>query len=197
MNRRYFLASTTAFTASGLKSLAHSPAELDRAIGPSVVPPEFLPREVDYFAAVVPGEIHVYPNEFALFLTLPESRAVRYTVGIGREGLYESGEFFVAIKRKWPRWTPTRSMIRRNPERYARFASGVAGGLRNPLGARAMYLYQPGRGDTYLRIHGTNDPLTIGQRVSNGCARLTNNQVVELYDRVQIGARVLLLSINA
>ena len=192
MIRRHFLTSLAALSVSTRTAIAHSDEEHDRRIGPSVVSSEFLPREVAFFETVEPGEIHVDPNQFALFWTLPNNRAVRYTVGIGREGLYESGEFYVARKEKWPSWTPTPAMIAREPDRYLRFASGVPGGLKNPLGARALYLYQPGRGDTYLRIHGTTDPTTIGQRVSNGCARLTNNQIVELYEKVPLQTRVLL-----
>ena len=176
----------------GTKGSAHHVDELDRQIGPSILPQELLPREVNMPDGYVPGEIHVDPNQFALFWTLPNNRAIRYTVGIGREGLYEPGEFYVAGKRKWPMWTPTPAMIKRNPEKYAQFAKGVPGGLKNPLGARALYLFQPKRGDTYLRIHGTIDPLSIGKRVSNGCARLTNNQIVELYERVPVETRVVL-----
>jgi lipoprotein-anchoring transpeptidase ErfK/SrfK len=83
-------------------------------------------------------------------------------------------------------------MIRREPDRYTQFADGVPGGLKNPLGARALYLFQPGRGDTYLRIHGTNDPSTLARRVSNGCARLVNDQVIDLYNRVPMETRVVL-----
>ncbi len=191
MKRRYFLTSVAALSVSGKTAFAHSDAEHDRRVGPSVVPPEQLPREVPFTKADKPGEIHVDPNQFALFWTLPNNRAIRYTVGIGREGLYESGEFYVARKQKWPRWTPTPAMIARDPDRYLRFAGGVPGGLKNPLGARALYLYQPGRGDTYLRIHGTTDPKTIGRRVSNGCARLTNNQIIELYEKVPLHTRVV------
>ena len=197
MKRRHFLASTAAIITTSQMGYAHSAAELDLLIGPSVVPPDFLPREVEYPEATTPGEIHVDPNQFALFWTLPDSRAIRYTVGIGREGLYESGEFYVAFKRKWPRWTPTPDMIARDPDRYLQFSEGVPGGLENPLGARALYLFQPERGDTYLRIHGTTDPLSIGRRVSNGCARLTNNQIVELYEQVPLKTPVFLKPIIA
>ncbi len=197
MKRRYFLTSVVALSVCGKTAYARSDAEHDRRIGPSVVPPEHLPREVEYSEAGKPGEIHVDPNQFALFWTLPNHRAIRYTVGIGREGLYESGEFYVARKQKWPRWTPTPAMISREPSRYLRFAGGVPGGLKNPLGARPLYLFQPARGDTYLRIHGTTDPKTIGRRVSNGCARLTNNQIVELYEQVPLQTRVVLKPIAA
>jgi len=119
-------------------------------------------------------------------------RAIRYTVGIGRPDLYEPGEFYVGAKKEWPSWTPTPAMIKRQPEQYARFSDGLPGGINNPLGARALYLFTPERGDTYLRIHGTNDPTTIARAVSNGCARLVNNQIVEFYDRVPMNTRVVL-----
>ncbi len=98
----------------------------------------------------------------------------------------------IGRKEKWPRWMPTKNMIRRQPEKYARYADGVAGGARNPLGARALYLYRNGR-DTYYRIHGTNEPWTIGRAVSNGCIRMINAHVVDLYARVPVGARVVVI----
>ena len=123
---------------------------------------------------------------------LNDGLAIRYGIGVGRAGLYHSGVFTVARKAEWPSWRPTNAMIRREPERYAQFADGVPGGVNNPLGARALYLYDDEGRDTYLRIHGTNAPSTIGSAVSNGCARLVNDHVVDLYGRVQIGAKVTL-----
>lgn len=138
MKRRNFLTSVVALSVCGKTAFAHSDAEHDRRIGPSVVPPEHLPREVEYSEAGKPGEIHVDPNQFALFWTLPNHRAIRYTVGIGREGLYESGEFYVARKQKWPRWTPTPAMISREPSRYLRFAGGVPGGAEKSTGCKSV-----------------------------------------------------------
>jgi lipoprotein-anchoring transpeptidase ErfK/SrfK len=139
-----------------------------------------------------PGEIHVDPDAFALYWTLQDDTAIRYTCGIGRPGLYEPGEFYVGAKKEWPSWTPTPDMIARQPERYAQYADGMPGGPDNPLGARALYLFTPERGDTFLRIHGTNAPETIGTAVSNGCARLVNEQIIDLYERVPLNARVVL-----
>jgi lipoprotein-anchoring transpeptidase ErfK/SrfK len=158
------------------------------------VPEEHMPREIRIKQKLEPFEVHVIPSEFALYWTLPKRRAIRYTVGIGRPGLYEAGEFFVGAKREWPSWTPTPAMIKREPGRYQKYSDGVPGGLNNPLGARALYLFTPERGDTYLRIHGTNDPSTISRAVSNGCARLVNNQIVEFYERVPLNTRVVLYS---
>ena len=161
-------------------------------------PEEYLPRNVRLSTELEPGEIHVDPNQFALFLTMPNNRARRYTVGVGRGNLYHSGSFFVGAKREWPSWKPTPAMMKRQPDHYTdfepggRYEAGQPGGLSNPLGARALYLYQPGRGDTYLRIHGTNRPSTIGTAVSNGCARLVNEHVKELFDLVPMGTKVVL-----
>jgi len=110
-------------------------------------------------AGAAPYEIHVVPGQFALFWTQPNNTAIRYTVGIGRPGLYEAGEFYVGAKKEWPSWTPTPGMLRREPQKYGPLRNGMPGGLSNPLGARALYLFQPGRGDTFLRVHGTNDPI--------------------------------------
>lgn len=160
------------------------------------VPSEYEPREVDLLTQLDPWEIHVDPAQFALFWTLPDNRAIRYTVGIGRPGLYEAGEFYVAHKREWPNWTPTPDMIRREPDKYLRYADGLRGGIDNPLGARALYLFQPDRGDTYLRIHGTNDVSTLAKRVSNGCARLVNTHLIDLYNRAPVDSRVELYPAN-
>jgi lipoprotein-anchoring transpeptidase ErfK/SrfK len=143
-------------------------------------------------AGFLPGELHVDPDSFSLFWTLPGDQAILYACGIGRAGLYEPGEFFVGAKKEWPAWTPTPDMIDRQPELYAQWADGMPGGPDNPLGARALYLFTPERGDTFLRIHGTNAPDTIGTAVSNGCARLVNDQIIDLYERVPLQARVVL-----
>ena len=111
---------------------------------------------------------------------------------VGRAGLAWKGTAKVGRKAKWPRWTPTKNMIRRQPRKYARYAGGVPGGPSNPLGARALYLYRNGR-DTMYRIHGTNQPRSIGRAVSNGCIRMLNAHVKDLYRRVPVGARVVVL----
>ncbi|EPX87872.1 Uncharacterized protein putative in bacteria [Rubellimicrobium thermophilum DSM 16684] len=151
-----------------------------------------LPRIVPAPPGSLPGEIHVYPDDFVLYWTISDGLALRYDVGIGRAGLYEAGEFTVGAKKEWPSWTPTPEMIAREPERYARWADGMPGGPDNPLGARALYLFTPERGDTMLRIHGTNAPETIGTAVSNGCVRLVNEDIIDLYERVPLHARVVL-----
>ncbi len=182
-----------AFLGSGIAAATLAAATPLRAHDKNVpLPPEFLPQEVVIDGGFPAGEIHVVPDRFALYWTLPNNRARRYSVGIGRPGLYEAGEFTIGAKKEWPSWTPTPDMIAREPAKYGQFRDGMPGGEDNPLGARALYLFTPERGDTFLRIHGTNDPTTIGKRVSNGCARLVNDHVIDLYDRVPMDTRVIL-----
>ena len=119
-------------------------------------------------------------------------RAIRYGVGVGRAGLEFKGSAIIERKAEWPSWRPTAAMIRRNPDRYARFADGMPGGPGNPLGARALYLYRNGI-DTYFRIHGTTEPWSIGTSVSNGCIRMLNDHVMQLYQRVPVGTPVTVL----
>jgi lipoprotein-anchoring transpeptidase ErfK/SrfK len=189
MKRRTFIKQIGA----GVAVMGAAPAFAQDASLPDYnMPEEFLPREVRIKNDLAPFEVHVDPGQHALYWTLPDGKAIRYAVGIGRPGLYEAGEFYVGAKKEWPSWTPTPDMIKREPGQYAKFANGLPGGLNNPLGSRGLYLFQPGRGDTFLRVHGTNLPDTIGKRVSNGCARLINDQMIELYNRVPLDSRVVL-----
>ncbi|WP_099824198.1 L,D-transpeptidase [Oceaniglobus indicus] len=187
MNRRTMLQTGAALGLLGATPLAAAPR-----IPTYDVPEKFKPRYVTLRVDLAPNEIHVLPDEFALYWTLPDRQAIRYTVGIGRPGLYEPGEFYVGAKKEFPSWTPTPDMIKRDPGSYAKYKDGLAGGLTNPLGARALYLFKPGIGDTFLRIHGTHLPNTIGRAVSNGCARLVNDQAADLYARVPMNSRVKL-----
>ena len=189
MKRRDFLAAGAGFAAAASASPALA---FDETLKPYGLPANLLPRYVDVSEELPAREIHVSPSRFALFLTLGQGRAIRYTCGIGLPGLYEPGEFYVGARKEWPSWTPTQEMIERSPEKYKKHEDGMPGGPQNPLGSRALYLFKPGIGDTFLRIHGTNDPRTIGKRVSNGCARLVNNQMVHLYRRTPLDARVVL-----
>ena len=184
INRRNFLATSVA--AIGMPAVV-------QARHRNLDPEAFEPVEVRLKADFPPSELHVDPNTYRLYWTLPDRKAIRYSVGVGRLGLYEAGTFYVGRKVKWPSWRPTDAMIEREPEVYEQFADGVPGGIDNPLGARALYLFYPGtKRDSYLRIHGTSDAGTIGHAVSNGCARLTNEHVSELYERVPIGTKVVL-----
>ncbi len=139
--------------------------------------------------STTPGVIHVKPDEFALYWTMEKGRAIRYPIGVAQRHLWEPGSYVIRAKKEWPSWTPTPEMIEREPK-YAEWEDGMPGGPGNPLGARALYLFDTKGRDTMLRIHGTNLPHTILTRVSNGCARLTNGYVTDLYDRVPLGTRV-------
>ena len=185
MQRRTFL--NTALAGAAAASIAPR----GMAAPSFELPPRFQAQIVPIRGGWSPGDIHVDPNVHHLYLILPGDQAIRYGVAIGRDDLYETGEFTVGAKREWPSWTPTQSMIEREPEKYAQYADGVPGGPDNPLGARALYLYEGGR-DTLLRLHGTPQPWTIGRSVSSGCVRLPNDQIMDLYERVPVGTRVVL-----
>ncbi|BAU91323.1 ErfK/YbiS/YcfS/YnhG family protein [Methylorubrum populi] len=142
-----------------------------------------IPREiVPYSTRYAPGTIVVSTAERRLYYVLPDGQAVRYGVGVGRPGFTWSGVNKITAKREWPSWTPPAAMLARRPDlpRY------MAGGIENPLGARAMYI-----GRSEYRIHGSNEPDTIGQAVSSGCIRMTNEDVTDLYSRVKVGATVV------
>lgn len=152
---------------------------------------EFAPVTVQ-LTGYRPGSIVIDTKAKYLYFVESPATAIRYPVAVGKEGLGFTGEVTVGNKRPWPRWTPTKAMIERSPGQYKRYADGMDGGLKNPLGARAIYLHQ-GRQDTYLRIHGTTAPETIGTASSNGCFRMFNQHVIDLYDRVKMGAEVIVL----
>src|SRR2546423_11075421 len=150
-------------------------------------PAQFKRQIVAYNGGEAPGTIIIdTPNTF-LYLVQPGGRAIRYGIGVGRDGFTWSGVQSITKKAEWPDWTPPAEMIARQPylPRY------MAGGPGNPLGARAMYL-----GGTIYRIHGTNAPGTIGTRVSSGCIRLTNEDVADLYSRVHVGTKVIVMPIS-
>lgn len=142
-----------------------------------------VPREtVAFDARYAPGTVIIATNERRLYYVLGNGQAIRYGVGVGRPGFEWAGTRFVAHKREWPDWTPPAQMLRRRPD----LPRHMEGGVNNPLGARAMYL-----SGTLYRIHGSNEPWTIGQAVSSGCIRMTNDDVVDLYNRVKVGTRVV------
>ncbi|WP_332688690.1 L,D-transpeptidase [Bosea sp. (in: a-proteobacteria)] len=154
--------------------------------------PRYARKLVDYPTKHAPGTLVVDPHNRFLYLVQEQGKALRYGVGVGKAGLEFSGTAIVERKAQWPRWTPTRDMIRREPQRYAKWAGGMAGGESNPLGARALYLFKNGR-DTLYRIHGTNEPETIGEAVSSGCIRMMNQDVIDLYNRIPSGSKVVVL----
>jgi lipoprotein-anchoring transpeptidase ErfK/SrfK len=147
---------------------------------------------VDYPSKELPGTLVVDPYKRFLFLVMEGGKAMRYAVGVGKAGFEFTGEATVARKASWPRWTPTPDMLRRDPERNGRWAGGMPGGDRNPLGARALYLFKDGK-DTLYRIHGTTEPSSIGEAVSSGCIRMLNQDVIDLHRRVPTGTKVVVL----
>ena len=142
-----------------------------------------------YVGEQSPGTIDVDPYAKFLYWIPEVGESVRYPVGVGRAGLAFQGDGIIKLKRQWPGWTPTQNMIRREPEVYGPFRQGIPGGLRSPLGSRALYLYRGGR-DTFYRIHGTNDLNSIGNSGSAGCIRMFNQDIIDLYERVPIDTRV-------
>ena len=180
INRRQLLAGVAAWIAPVTEASAHGEFQLD---------PQFLPQRVP-FSGHPPGTIVVDPDGRFLYLVEDGGAARRYGIGVGRAGLRFSGKAVIGRKAEWPRWTPTPNMIKREPGKYARYAGGLKGGPNNPLGARALYLYRDGQ-DTLYRIHGTNEPSSIGKAVSNGCIRMLNDHVIDLHDRVSVEAEVV------
>ena len=153
--------------------------------------PKYKGREIVPFdTSEKPGTIIVRTHERALYQVLPDGQAFRYLVAVGKEGFAWSGVARIGLKRKNPKWTPPAEMIRRKPE-YARWRDGMPGGIpENPLGVRALYLFDKG-GDTMFRIHGTNAPSSIGTAASSGCIRMLNREVVELFDNTPVGTKVI------
>jgi lipoprotein-anchoring transpeptidase ErfK/SrfK len=138
------------------------------------------------------GEMLILPRSYYLYFVTAPEQAMRYGVGVGRAGLEFTGSATIDVKKEWPTWRPTEEMIERDPRAYARFVGNTdaqPGGPGNPLGSRALYLFQGGK-DTYFRIHGTTEPQSIGRSVSNGCIRMLNDHVQDLYTRVPIGTKV-------
>ena len=148
----------------------------------SAIPRQMVAYEGPY--EDVPGTIVISTELRRLFLIMPNKEALMYGVGVGRPGFEWSGEKRIVAKREWPDWTPPPEMLKRRPD----LPRHMAGGIENPLGARAMYL-----GGTVYRIHGSNEPDTIGQAVSSGCIRMTNEDVQDLYERVKVGTRAVVL----
>jgi lipoprotein-anchoring transpeptidase ErfK/SrfK len=142
-----------------------------------------IPRQtVSFVGQYAPGTIYINTAERRLYLVLGNGQALRYGIGVGRDGFRWSGTHRISAKREWPGWTPPSQMLARRPD----LPRHMAGGVENPLGARAMYL-----GSTLYRIHGSNEPETIGQAVSSGCFRMTNDDVTDLYNRVSVGTTVV------
>ena len=186
--RRRLLASATAAVA--LPGITQAQTKQ-----PFVLAPEFEPQFVSIKKEFLPGQILILPRSHFLYFVVEERKAIRYGIGVGKAGLEFTGQATIDVKKEWPTWRPTDEMIERNPKLYGKFKDNLdamPGGPENPLGARALYLFQNGK-DTYFRIHGTTQPESIGQSVSNGCIRMINSHVVHLYDQVPIGTVVTVL----
>ena len=183
---------TIAATASAQSATTSSRAPLQIGDQPglvptaeqSLLPPEFRMQPVYFRTTEKPGTIIINTDERYLYLVQGDNRALRYGVGVGRDGFQWSGLLKVSRKTEWPDWRPPPEMIQRQPY-LPRF---MAGGEGNPMGARALYL-----GDTVYRIHGTNQPQTIGHALSSGCFRMVNADVMDLYERVPVGTKVVVL----
>ena len=148
-------------------------------------------KTVKYRTAERPGTIIINTRQRALFLVLAGGKAIKYGVGVGRQGFSWKGDAHVRRKAEWPAWHPPEEMRQRELKQYGRkLPKRMPGGPKNPLGARALYLFQ-GNKDTLYRIHGTNNPSSIGLAQSSGCIRLLNEEIIDLYKRVKIGAKVI------
>ncbi|MEA2982335.1 MAG: hypothetical protein QOF91_3769 [Alphaproteobacteria bacterium] len=161
------------------------PAEQTAAgADPRPIDPKYLKQVVEYRGSEPPGTIIIDTPSRFLFLVQNNGTAVRYGIGVGKPGFTWAGEKKVSAKKEWPDWTPPPEMLQRRPD----LPHFMAGGPENPLGARAMYL-----GSTLYRIHGSNEPWTIGQAVSSGCIRMRNEDVIDLYDKVKVGTKVVVI----
>ena len=159
------------------------------AVDPRLTTDGYAKAEVPYAGDEKPGSIVIDTFARKLYLIEEGGMATRYGIAVGREGLSFQGTGVIGRKEKWPSWMPTTNMVKTRPDLYADLAGGMEGGLDNPLGSRAMYLYRNGR-DSNFRIHGTIDNNSIGHATSAGCIRLFNQDAIELFDRVKVGARV-------
>jgi lipoprotein-anchoring transpeptidase ErfK/SrfK len=202
MSAKFFATgSLTALIAAAALSCGAAQAQQRLAYGPQYPPteqndqtedaqldPRLQRQIVNYNGREAPGTIIIDTPHTVLYYVLGNGKAIRYGIGVGRQGFTWAGVQHVARKAEWPDWYPPAEMVARQPY----LPRMTAGGPGNPLGARAMYL-----GGTEYRIHGTNDPTTIGKQVSSGCIRLTNDDVTDLYNRVQVGAKVVVLPQSA
>jgi lipoprotein-anchoring transpeptidase ErfK/SrfK len=164
----------------------------------SRINPAYLRRVVEYDTTEAPGTVVVDPQSRYLYLVMRDGMAVRYGVGVGRSGFGWSGAATIKDKQEWPDWYPPKEMFARQPELMEQMGAlpgghGMPGGPGNPLGARALYLWQ-GNKDTLYRIHGTFEPWTIGTNVSSGCIRMINQDVIDLYNHTPTGTKVVVLS---
>ncbi|WP_375670723.1 L,D-transpeptidase [Bartonella sp. CL434QHHD] len=165
------------------------------AVDLTTIDPKYWRQEVIYYTSYPAGTLVVDTQECFLYLIGENGKALRYGIGVGKEGLAFEGEGVIQRKRRWPNWAPTAAMMAREPERYGHLGKGMPPGPDNPLGARALYLFKNGK-DTLFRIHGSHESWSIGRAISSGCIRLLNQDIIDLYDRVPVGSRVVVLQNN-
>jgi len=211
LTKRHFILSTAALFSAPLAVSSATAATTDRSkwaawdaqitpagydpatSNPWGVDPRFLPHRVEANAGLTPGDIHVDAVARYLYHIQDDGTAMRYGVAIARGNLYEPGTYTIKRKAKWPTWTPTPAMIKRDPDLYEQHANGMDAGPSNPLGSRALYLFVGNR-DTYLRIHGSPSPRSIGGRASSGCVRMIMAHINDLYEHVDTGSTAFLYS---
>lgn len=182
--RRAFMA--TALAATALPLLPRTSQAVEKI---------FTPTQVTFSPAFEPGQIIILPRSYFLYHVTAPGVATRYGIAVAKPGLGYTGTATIQRKVEWPTWRPTDDMIARNPREYGKFKDNedrMPGGPGNPLGARALYLFE-GNKDTYIRIHGTTSPGSIGRAASNGCFRMINDHVISLYNKVPVGTKVTVL----
>lgn len=167
-----------------IRQASVKPVQKKKAVQPQIAP-QFLPQVVSYNSSEKAGTIIIDTQSRFLYLVLGDGKARRYGVGVGKAGFEWTGSEKITQKKEWPSWRPPAEMIAREKKKGRHLPTFMEGGPQNPLGARALYL-----GSTLYRIHGTNQPWTIGQAVSSGCIRMRNQDVVDLYERARVGAKV-------
>ncbi len=199
MDRRAFLSSLAALAATSSAALAESRtfnfnnnAGRSRSGGSLFSRSRYQGKQIiSYKTREKPGTIIISTRKRRLYFVLADNKAIEYGVGVGRRGFTWSGKARIARKAEWPAWHPPKEMIEREKKKYGRtLPARMEGGPNNPLGARALYLFEGGR-DTLYRIHGTNAPASIGTAQSSGCIRMLNKEVIDLHNRVKIGAKVI------
>ena len=209
LTKRHFIISAAALFSAPISSIANAGptsdsskwAAWDAQVTPANYDPftsnpwglksRFLPHVVEANPGLTPGDIHVDAVARYLYHIRADGTAMRYGVAIAKGNLYEPGTYEIKRKAKWPTWTPTPAMVKRDPANYEQFADGMNAGPSNPLGSRALYLYVGNR-DTYLRIHGSPHPRSIGGRASSGCVRMVMAHIIGLYDQVATGSTAFL-----
>ncbi len=197
VDRRCFMGGVAAIAVTGVPAIAgaseqarllpNEPYEVEMA-DLRIIPPEFRKQLVDYETQELPGTIVVNTYERHLYLVMENGQAMRYGIGVGREGFAWNGDASIKRKEVWPDWRPPEDMREREPD----LPEVMEGGPENPLGARALYLFE-GDKDTLYRIHGTNYPKSIGTAQSSGCIRLLNQDIIDLYRRVPLGSKVVVV----